>query len=124
MALEKEDIMALIAILQKGLEDDVSNNTETQNTKQTKKRTSTKNKPPKQKLSKNKFDSMSERHMHKKDTLIDKKLWNNLSLTDRTRKYTPIEVKCRSCGKTEKVNPVLIESVERYKCNRCAASPG
>lgn len=122
MGLEKEDIMALIAILQKGLED----NDDTEPLKE-------KKKPVKQKRSRkksvkqareNKFDTMSEKNMHKQDTLIDKKLWHNLSVSDRTRHYKPIQVQCRSCGKKENVNPMLVDSVERYKCNRCSSSPG
>ena len=38
-----------------------------------------------------------------------------------------IEVRCRSCGKTEKVSPVLVIKDEdgfRYKCNKCSCSPG
>jgi transposase-like protein len=67
---------------------------------------------------------MPERNMHKKDTIIDKKLWENLPVSDRTRQFQTVEVKCRSCGKTESVNPVLVDSVERYKCNRCSTSAG
>jgi len=38
-----------------------------------------------------------------------------------------IEVRCRSCGKTEKVSPALVIKDEdgfRYKCNKCSCSPG
>jgi len=38
-----------------------------------------------------------------------------------------IEVRCRSCGKTEKVSPALVMKDEdgfRYKCNKCSCSPG
>jgi len=38
-----------------------------------------------------------------------------------------IEVRCRSCGKTEKVSPALVVKDEdgyRYKCNKCSCSPG
>ena len=38
-----------------------------------------------------------------------------------------IEVRCRSCGKTEKVSPVLVVKDEdgfRYKCNKCSCTPG
>lgn len=128
MALEKEDIMALIAILQKGLEDDGDSTEENIATKKpTKQRKPRKRKTtakPQKDVRENKFDSMSERHMHKQDTLIDKKLWSNLTASDRTRKYNPIQVKCRSCGRTESVNPVLVDSIERYKCNKCSSSPG
>lgn len=38
-----------------------------------------------------------------------------------------IEVRCRSCGKTESVSPVFLfkdEDGYRYKCNRCSCSAG
>ena len=38
-----------------------------------------------------------------------------------------IEVRCRSCGKIEKVSPALVVKDEdgyRYKCNKCSCSPG
>lgn len=38
-----------------------------------------------------------------------------------------IEVRCRSCGKVEKVSPALIyrdDDGYRYKCNRCSCAPG
>lgn len=38
-----------------------------------------------------------------------------------------IEVRCRSCGKTEKVSPALVVKDEdgyRYKCNKCSCTPG
>jgi hypothetical protein len=127
MALEKEDIMALIAILQKGLENEsesAEENMVTQKSPKQRKPRKTKSEKPKENVRENKFDKMSERNMHKQDTLIDKKLWHNLAASDRTRHYNPVMVKCRSCGKTETVNPVLVESVERYKCNKCSSSPG
>jgi|32_taG_2_1085360.scaffolds.fasta_scaffold14574_4 hypothetical protein len=45
----------------------------------------------------------------------------------RRRPSGRIEVRCRSCGKTEKVSPALIVKDEdgfRYKCNKCSCSPG
>lgn len=122
MALDKEDIMALIAILQKGLEDDDNSiNTET----------NVKVKPPRKKRTKaqkpskpNKFDSMPERNLHKADTEIDKKLWANNKPTDRTRQTSLVSVRCRVCGKNEQVSAALVDSAERYKCNKCAAASG
>ena len=38
-----------------------------------------------------------------------------------------VEVRCRSCGKTEMVSPVLLyrdDDGYRYKCNKCSCSPG
>ena len=59
----------------------------------------------------------------------DKK--NNVHLhRERMIKRRPsgkIEVRCRSCGKIEKVSPALLVKDEdgyRYKCNRCSCSPG
>ena len=59
----------------------------------------------------------------------DKK--NNVHLQrERMIKRRPsgrIEVRCRSCGKTEKVSPALVVKDEdgyRYKCNKCSCSPG
>ncbi len=59
----------------------------------------------------------------------DKK--NNVHLQrERMMKRRPsgrIEVRCRSCGKIEKVSPALVVKDEdgyRYKCNKCSCSPG
>lgn len=72
----------------------------------------------------NKFDTMMESKMHKDDIEIDKKL-NKYGPTPRTRSFQPIDVRCRVCGKTEQINPVLLsDSQERYKCNNCARSAG
>jgi hypothetical protein len=56
---------------------------------------------------------------------------NNVHIQrDRLTKRRPsgrIEVRCRSCGKTEKVSPALVVKDEdgfRYKCNKCSCSPG
>ena len=56
---------------------------------------------------------------------------NNVHLQkERLTKRRPsgrIEVRCRSCGKTEKVSPALVVKDEdgfRYKCNKCSCSPG
>lgn len=76
------------------------------------------------KKSKNKFLDMPEKDMHKNDSEIDKKLCKNPP-TPRTRKFKPVKVSCRVCGKTESVSPdVIPESTERYKCNKCAAMAG
>jgi hypothetical protein len=128
MALDKDDIKQLIAILQKGLSDD--NDTEDmpdkQETKKTKRTRITKNIKPNKKQTKtmgNLFESMPERTMHKEDVLIDQKL-RKFAPTQRSRNFKPINVNCRVCGKKESVNPSLIESVDRYKCNKCSSSAG
>jgi hypothetical protein len=73
----------------------------------------------------NKFLAMPEMIMHKEDTLkFDKKVVVQPP-TPRLRSYNAIEVTCRSCGKKDKINPVLlVDSVERYKCNTCSTSAG
>lgn len=119
MALEKEDIMALIAILQKGLTDDEEGlHSEEPPPRKKKSQKTTKTRMT------NKFDSMSERNMHKQDSKIDKLLWGETHPTDRGRPSTLIQVRCRVCGKSEQVSSSMIESPERYKCNKCAATSG
>jgi hypothetical protein len=123
MALEKEDIMALIAILQKGLEEDEPKQKakRTRSQKTTSKRKSSIAKQEKQNV--NKFLLMPEKDMHKTDIAIDRKL-SVVPPTDRTRQYNPVSVKCRVCGKEEKVNPRYLDSKDRYKCNKCSTSAG
>jgi hypothetical protein len=121
MGLDKEDIMALITILQKGLDDNESEEQVEPKRKRTA-RTKQKTDNKKNKMV-NKFLTMSERNMHKEDTLIDKKL-NVLPPTERTRQFKPVTVKCRVCGKEEQINPNYLESKERYKCNKCSTSAG
>ena len=72
---------------------------------------------------KNKFDAMPEARMHKEDTSIDKKLIVSPP-TQRSRTYQPVKARCRVCGRVESVNPSLVDSADRYKCNRCSASAG
>jgi hypothetical protein len=72
----------------------------------------------------NKFDQMQESKLHKEDTAVDK-LLSVYSPTPRHRDFDPVEVKCRVCGKSEKINPnILYDSPSRYKCNNCSRSPG
>jgi len=72
----------------------------------------------------NKFDNMPEAGMHKSDSLIDKKLSVHPP-SPRTRQFEAVDVKCRSCGKSEKINPVLLpDSNDRYKCNKCSTMAG
>lgn len=127
MGLDKEDIKQLIAILQKGLSDDNENlGSETEESVKPKRKRITKNIKSNKKTTKqtkNLFESMSESTMHKDDILIDQKL-RKFPPTQRSRSFMPITVSCRVCGKTESVNPSLIESVDRYKCNRCSSSAG
>lgn len=71
----------------------------------------------------NKFEQMAEFTMHKEDIAFDKKVTKQPPVP-RTRQYVPVTVKCRVCGKEQSVNPMLIESVDRYKCNKCSAMAG
>jgi lysyl-tRNA synthetase class I len=80
------------------------------------------NRRPKQ--TENKFDQMMEAHLHKEDIEVDKRL-RKYDPTPRIRKFDPIKVTCRVCGKSEEVNPVVLtDSKERYKCNNCSRSAG
>jgi formylmethanofuran dehydrogenase subunit E len=123
MALEKEDIMALIAILQKGLEEEEPKTHKSMSKKTTRQRKSNVTKQKQEKQNINKFLSMPEKDMHKADTAIDKKL-AVVPPTDRTRQYNPVSVRCRVCGKEEKINPRYLEAKDRYKCNKCSTSAG
>jgi lysyl-tRNA synthetase class I len=121
MGLDKDDIKQLIAILQKGLSDDddsdsVVEEPHIKRVKPQKKRT-------KNKKSKNLFENMSESNMHKDDIEIDKKL-RKFPPTQRSRDYKPLKVRCRICGKEESTSPSIVESTERYKCNKCSTSAG
>ena len=71
----------------------------------------------------NKFETMDVRGMHKDDVEIDRVL-NVKPPSPRTRKYNSVDVTCRSCGKREKVNPVLVTEASRYKCNACSRVGG
>lgn len=71
----------------------------------------------------NKFLAMPEMNMHKEDAELDKKLAKHAPVA-RSREYDPITVLCRVCGKKETINPSLVESVGRYKCNKCSSSAG
>lgn len=72
----------------------------------------------------NKFESMSEKGMHKDDTEIDKKLSKHPPVA-RARDFQTIRVKCRVCGDEQDVSPSLVTSeVSRYKCNKCSVSAG
>lgn len=132
MGLDKDDIKALIAILQKGLQDD-----EPKESKPVQQETKPKIKSgPKQRKSKvgakaveqtneNKFLTMGVAHLHKEDTEIDRLLSKKASKTPRSRKFSTINVTCRSCGRKETINPVLLyDTPDRYKCNSCSTSAG
>lgn len=117
MGLEKEDILALIAILQKGLDNDQESN----KPKAKKQKPSNKVKPIKKHI--NKFNSMDEFNMCKEDLEVDKKI-RKPSPSARNREFDFVNVQCRVCGKQEKVAPMLVEAIERYKCNKCSTGAG
>lgn len=119
MGLDKDDIKQLIAILQKGLQEDSSDNEpiKKQNNIKTKKSKVTNN-------NNNKFVLLGFDKLHKEDIVIDKALKKNPP-TPRRKSVNIIDVKCRVCGKSEKINASLLyESPDRYKCNKCSSSPG
>lgn len=72
---------------------------------------------------KNKFLNMPEKNMHKEDIEFDKKVAKH-SPVPRNRTFEPIKVTCRVCGKSENINPSLVESIQRYKCNQCSTQAG
>lgn len=120
---DPEQIKKLIAVLQQLLPPE---NKEDEDDEQmsSKIKTKTRRSGNKNKKNSNKFLNMPEMRMHKEDCAVDQKLAKSPP-TPRTRRYEPVEVRCRSCGKKEKVNPNIIpESVDRYKCNKCSAMAG
>lgn len=116
-----EQIKQLIAMLQQMLPSD--NNTDDESETESPIKTKS-TRSDKTKNRKNKFLDMQEKNMHKEDIAIDKKL-SITTPTPRNREFKPIDVRCRSCGRTEKVNPAIVpDSVDRYKCNRCSTTAG
>jgi len=109
MPLDNNDIKQLIAILQKGLSNEPEN-VDVVKSKPTSNET-------------NKFENMPEFRMFKEDTEFDNKI-SKPPPSARLRQFEPISVRCRVCGKTEKIAPQLVESVERYKCNKCSTGAG
>jgi hypothetical protein len=66
---------------------------------------------------------MPEFNMCKEDLEFDRKV-KKPAPSARLRDCEPIKVRCRVCGKNEKVAPDLVESIERYKCNKCSTGAG
>lgn len=94
--------------------------------KTTKKKTTTRKRTSKIKEedSSNKFLSMNEFNMYKENPEVAKKLYNQPPMRRRPTKNL-VDVTCRVCGKREKVSSSLLyNGTERYKCNKCASSPG
>lgn len=122
MALDKEDIKQLISILQRGLDDSGDKDSDSEETP--KNNIKTKKSKAKKNSSKNKFLEFGFDKLHKEDIAIDKIL-NQKPRTPRRKTLKQVDVRCRVCGKQEKINPSLLyESPDRYKCNKCCSSPG
>lgn len=136
MALSNDDIQQLIAILQKGLSDEAApkkkkNANKSKNIDHDEEDNNDDHNPIMKTKSvkikgntKNKFLSMGVKDLHKEDIEIDKML-NKSPPTPRTRRFKPVNVVCRSCGKKESVSPSLLhDTADRYKCNNCSGSAG
>lgn len=120
--LTPEQIQAMIIMLQNMLPKEEAQNQEN-NFKVNNKKTSNK-KTKSQDKSVNKFNSMPEKNLHKDDSAIDKKLCIQPPVP-RARRFSLIKVICRVCGKREEVSPgLLVDSPDRYKCNKCSTSAG
>jgi len=119
--LSPEQIQQMIAMLQNMLPD---NETEPASEQQTSVNPiKTVNRKPKQSTV-NKFDQMMVASLHKEDIEIDKKL-AKYDPTPRVRRFQPLDVVCRVCGKRESVSPNLLsDSPDRYKCNNCSRGAG
>lgn len=75
-------------------------------------------------LEENLFLDMPEKDMHKNDVAIDQKLKSSQPVV-RNRTAALIDVKCRVCGKEESVSgQLIVDGVNRYKCNGCARGAG
>jgi len=126
--LDPQQIQQMILMLQSMLpkqEQQDSKKTATEKSKQKpKRRQETNNKNETLTVRENKFDSMQEARMHKEDIAIDKKL-SIMPPVPRARPFELVDAICRVCGKKERVNPVLIsDTLDRYKCNKCATGAG
>ncbi|NBX98676.1 hypothetical protein EB118_19265 [bacterium] len=119
-----EDLKKIIAILQAVVSlKDSDNEPETNDTKKSNIKTKSRQRPPIERTGHNQFLDMPEQNMHKEDTAFQKKVSKHPPVP-RSRPFTPISVRCRICGEVEEVNPTLVESPDRYKCNSCSGSAG
>jgi len=66
----------------------------------------------------NLFESMPERHEHKADSEIDKRL-AVLPPTTRDRGDGTVQVTCDSCNRQSNVSSILVSDSGRYICNGC-----
>lgn len=123
MALNNDDIKQLIAILQRGLENTDTNTLDKENIKPVRKPRTSHKKSTTQKKATNKFENMPEFNMCKEDLEIDRKI-RKPPPSERKAPFQYLKVRCRVCGKEDNIAPDLIESIERYKCNKCATGAG
>lgn len=119
MGLDNNDIKALIAILQKGLTDDDA--VTPAKKPRTKRGISSKSNTKPKHI--NNFENMPEFKMCKEDLEFDRKV-KKPQPSVRNRDFDYVKVQCRVCGKKDKVAPGLVESIERYKCNKCSTGAG
>lgn len=121
----KQMIGLLSALLESTSQDDVvDDEADTQTTTPTKQPNVAKSKKTKKIQRENKFLSMPEVNMHKEDPELAQKLYKQPPVA-RSRKLQMVSVRCRVCGKQEKVQASLLYGgVERFKCNKCSATPG
>ena len=120
MGLNNEDIKQLIAILQRGLS---AEEQQTEDEETTPSPPPSKPTPKAKKQRVNRFEQMPEFKMCKEDVEIDKKI-RKPPPSERKPPFQFVQVQCRVCGKKENVAPTLVESIERYKCNKCATGAG
>lgn len=121
----KQMIGLLSALLESTSQDDVvDDEADIQTTTPTKQPSVAKSKKTKKIQRENKFLSMPEVNMHKEDPELAQKLYKQPPVA-RSRKLQMVSVRCRVCGKQEKVQASLLYGgVERFKCNKCSATPG
>jgi hypothetical protein len=121
----KQMIGLLSALLESTSKEDVSDDeTDTKTEAPAKKPTIARTQKTKKIQRENKFLSMPEVNMHKEDPDLAQKLYKQPPVA-RSRKLQMVNVRCRVCGKEEKVQASLLYGgVERFKCNKCSATPG
>jgi hypothetical protein len=121
----KQMIVLLSALLESTSQEDVSDDeTDTKAETPAQKPTIPRTQKTKKIQRENKFLSMPEVNMHKEDPDLAQKLYKQPPVA-RSRKLQMVNVRCRVCGKEEKVQASLLYGgVERFKCNKCSATPG
>lgn len=139
--MDKSDLKALLSeLLEEVLEEKlekIQTKSDRKEEKKTKYRRRKKQEQEQKKAAKNEKDldlhalglTAAERKELEQASKADKA--NNVHLKkDKLTQRRPsgkIEVRCRSCGKVEKVSPLFVlkdEDGYRYKCNKCSCSAG